>query len=114
MLTRRAVEVGRYYVNEERQRAREVLLVDHQTVHFNTYDLETGNLYGTPSRQCTRDEIIHWADREATVAETGSLHREEFDSLYRVEGRGPDRPRPDMDAWTSSLHEEARRTIFMK
>jgi len=114
MLASRAIEVGKCYVNEERQRAREVLKVDHQNVHFSTYDLETGKLYRAPGRQCTRDEIIHWADREATAAEEESLHREEYEALYHVEGRGPAISSPEIDAWTATLHEQARRTIFMK
>lgn len=114
MLARRAIEVGKFYVNEERQRTREVLKVDHQTVHFSTYDLETGKLYGAPGRKCTRDEIIHWADREATTFEADSLHREEYEALYRRDDRGPNLVSSDTDAWAATLHEQTRRTILMK
>jgi hypothetical protein len=114
MLARRAIEAGKCYVNEERQRTREVLKVDHQTIHFCTYDLETGKLHGSPGRQCTRDEIIRWADREATAVETASLHREEYEALFHVGGRALTKSSPDIDAWTATLNEQARRTISMK
>lgn len=114
MLARRAIEAGKCYVNEERRRAREVLRVDHHMVHFSTYNLETGKLHGAPGRQCTRDEIIRWADREATAVETDSLHREEYEALFYVDGTGQSKAPPDADAWTATLHEQARRTIIMK
>ena len=73
MLRKQNITVGKYYVNNTRRIAREVLRANEHTILFNTYHLNTGNSCGSPS-ECTRHDFIHWADREATVAESASLH----------------------------------------
>ena len=83
MLRRRDVTVGKCYVNNARNIAREVVSVKHETVRFNNYHLETGNSCGSAS-ECPRDEFIRWADREATSAEMANLQREEVDALFRA------------------------------
>jgi len=114
MLARREIEVGKYYVNEDRQRAREVLQVDQQTVHFSTYDLETGKLCGAPYRRCTRTEIIAWADREATVTEADKLQRDELEALFRTHGPDTVKLSPELEATMAGLREEARRTSLSR
>ena len=72
MLRSRDISVGKYYVNNARKIAREVLETDDKTVTFNTYHLDTGNSCSYPS-QCTRRDFMHWADHEATPTELASL-----------------------------------------
>ena len=84
MLASRQIEMGKCYVNNEGQSARQVLNVDCDTVSFCTYDLKTGRLFSAPHEKCTKDEIIHWADREATRGESNSLDRQELDALFRL------------------------------
>ena len=72
MLRSRSIVVGKYYVNNARKIAREVLAADDQIVTFNTHHLDTGNSCPSPS-QCMKRDFIHWADHEATSAELASL-----------------------------------------
>ncbi len=81
MLPRREITVGKCYVNEKRHVAREVLRVDHRTVKYNTWELGTGKLCGSP-HECRTDEFIHWADREALAVETASLQQDEVEALF--------------------------------
>jgi len=72
MLRKQDIRVGKYYVNNARRIAREVLSTNENTIFFDTYHLNTGNSCGSPS-ECTKQDFVHWADREATVAESASL-----------------------------------------
>jgi len=72
MFRKQAITAGKYYVNNARRIAREVLRTNENIILFNTYHLNTGNSCGSPS-ECTKQDFIHWADREATVAESASL-----------------------------------------
>ena len=83
MLLRRNVAVGKCYVNNERKVAREVVSSNAETVRFNTYHLQTGNSCGSTS-ECTREEFIHWADREASPTEVADLQTQEMDALFRA------------------------------
>lgn len=112
MLASRQIEAGKCYVNEDVRNAREVLRVERQTVVFSDYDLETGKLRGAPNKRCTREEIIHWADREATHRESRSLKREEQEALFRTHAAS-DGPSQTVDP-LAGLHEAARRSSFMK
>ena len=71
MVRRQDIMVGKWYVNNKRNVARAVVRADEKTIQFNTHHLNSGNSCGSPS-ECTRLEFIRWADREASVAETGS------------------------------------------
>jgi hypothetical protein len=73
--------LGNCYVNENRGTAREVLKVDHHTVRYNTYELASGRLLGAP-HECSREEFIRWADREATEDEMFRLLYEEMEALF--------------------------------
>jgi hypothetical protein len=86
MLPRREITPGTCYINEKRTTAREVLKVDHRSVRYNTYDMATGRLCGSP-HECSRNEFIHWADREATEEETFHLLYEEMEALFQREPR---------------------------
>lgn len=68
MLRKRDVRVGKFYVNNERRIAREVLHSKGKTILFNTYHMDTGNSCGTPSI-CSVDDFVHWVDSEASPAE---------------------------------------------
>jgi len=82
MLRKHDITVGKYYVNNTRRIAREVLKADENTILFDTYHLNNGNSCGSPS-ECTKQDFIHWADREATVAESASLRYMKVDAqLY--------------------------------
>jgi len=82
MLRKHDITVGKYYVNNTRRIAREVLKANENTILFDTYHLNTGNSCGSPS-ECTKQDFIHWADREATVAESASLRYMKVDAqLY--------------------------------
>jgi hypothetical protein len=80
MLRSRNVTAGKYYVNNARKIAREVLAIDDQTVTFNTYHLDTGNSCSSPS-QCTKRDFVHWADHEATPFEMASLQNRQMEVL---------------------------------
>ena len=88
MLRRQAVTIGKCYVNDARNIAREVVSADDETVRFNNYHMATGNSCGSPS-ECARDEFIHWADREATPAEMASLQYQEMDALFSASQISP-------------------------
>ena len=89
MLRNRDIAVGKYYVNNARKIAREVLGTDDQFVIFNTHHLDTGNSCPSPS-QCMKRDFLHWADHEATPAEIASLqYRLGEAALYE-----PQWPRP--------------------
>jgi hypothetical protein len=106
MLRNRKVTVGRYYVNNARMIAREVVAADEQFVTFNTHHLDTGNSCPSPS-QCTKRDFIHWADHEAAPSEIASLHlRQTEAALYE-----PQWPRPDVmqPATTSARARSVRR-----
>jgi len=72
VLRKRNVIVGKFYVNNERRIAREVLRSSQQTITFNTYHLDTGNSCGSPS-ECTVQDFIRWAIDEASPTELNFL-----------------------------------------
>jgi hypothetical protein len=72
MLRKQDLIVGKFYVNNERRIARELLQVKRQTVTFNTYHLNTGNSCGSPS-ECLIHDFIRWAIGEASPAELAFL-----------------------------------------
>jgi hypothetical protein len=75
MLQTQDVKVGRCYVNNNRMVAREVTAAGRQTIKFYTHHLDTGNSCGSPS-ECTKEDFIRWADREATSAEMANVQFE--------------------------------------
>ena len=83
MLRRQEVTIGKCYVNDARNIAREVVSANDETVRFHNYHMKTGNSCGSPS-ECARDEFIHWSDREATPAEMASLQYQEMEALYSI------------------------------
>lgn len=74
MLRSRKVIAGKYYVNNARNIAREVLEIKDDAVIFITYHLDTGASAGIPS-ECMKPHFTHWADHEATQAEIASLQQ---------------------------------------
>jgi hypothetical protein len=94
MLRNRSVTVGKYYVNNARKIAREVLEANDQFITFKTYHLDTGNSAPSTS-QCTRRDFVHWADHEANPSEIASLKlRQSEAALYEPQWprREPFRP----------------------
>ena len=83
MLRKQAIIVGKYYVNNSRKVAREVLGADDKTVKFITHHLDTGNSCGSAS-ECTRQDFTNWADREATSAEIASVQSQEVEAQFRA------------------------------
>jgi hypothetical protein len=83
MLTRREISAGKFYVNEHKQAAREVVEVtDRKWIKFNAYSLKTGRLTRGPHQTCGRDEMIHWADREATPEECAMLEQDQANEIF--------------------------------
>lgn len=72
MLQSRNILAGKYYVNNARNIAREVLEIDDNAVIFITYHLDTGATAGIPSK-CMKQHFTHWADHEATLSEIARL-----------------------------------------
>jgi hypothetical protein len=94
MLRNRSVTVGKYYVNNARKIAREVLAADDQFITFNTYHLDTGNSAPSAS-QCTRRDFVHWADHEAHPTEIASLKLRQLEAaLYEPQWPRRDTFRP--------------------
>lgn len=83
MLRRRNVTVGKFYVNNGRRIAREVLRTSQQTVTFNTYHLNTGNSCGSPS-ECLLQDFVRWADREAWPSELAFLQNQGMAAQYHA------------------------------
>jgi len=83
MLRKQAITVGKWYVNNTRRIARAVLGADEKTIQFNTHHLDSGNSCGSSS-ECTRQEFVHWADREASPTETASLQNQKLEAEFRA------------------------------
>ena len=77
----RDVSVGKCYVNNKRKVARAVLGTSDKIVEFYTYHLDSGNSCGSSS-ECTRQEFIRWADREASPAEIASLQSQDMEAQF--------------------------------
>ena len=72
MLQGQKVSVGKFYVNNARNIAREVLEIKNNAVIFINYHMDTGASAGNPS-ECLKQHFTHWADREATPNELTNL-----------------------------------------
>lgn len=83
MLRKRDVIVGRYYVNNERKIARQVVQISQQSVTFYTYHLDTGNSCGSPS-ECLIQDFLRWANREASATEVVSLQQKIGALQYQI------------------------------
>ena len=89
MLRSQKVIIGKYYVNNARKIAREVLEIDDKTVKFNTHHLDTGNSCQSAS-ECTIRDFRHWADHEATPSEMATLHVRRMEAvLYEPQVPAP-------------------------
>ena len=86
MFRKRNVIVGKFYVNNERRIAREVLQTSRKTVTFNTYHLDTGNSCGSPS-ECLVQDFVRWASGEASPTELASLQQQGRDAQGYVSDR---------------------------
>lgn len=84
MLTRREVSIGKCYVNEKENIAREVVdVVNRQMVKYNIYNLRTGRLLRQPHQTCLQSQMVRWADREATDEEYAKLQLDEAKEIFR-------------------------------
>jgi hypothetical protein len=72
MLRKQDLIVGKFYVNQGRRIAREVLQTSEKIITFNNYHLDTGNSCGSPS-ECTLQDFMRWANDEASPAELDFL-----------------------------------------
>lgn len=79
MLRKRDVIVGKFYVNNERRIAREVVRTGERTVTFNTYHLDTGNSCGSPS-ECLVEDFMRWANGEASPTELAFLQYQSMET----------------------------------
>ena len=113
MLRKQAIIVGKYYVNNSRKVAREVLGANAKTVRFINYHLDTGNSCGSAS-ECTRQDFMNWADREATSAEVASVQSQEMEAQFRAP-QFPNRGELENDAAINPLDASAvRKTTIMR
>lgn len=83
MLRKQDVIVGKFYVNQGRRIAREVLRAGEKTITFNNYHLDTGNSCGSPS-ECTVQDFMRWANDEASPAELAFLQVRHVDARAYV------------------------------
>ena len=72
MLVNSNVNTGKYYVNQARDIAREVVEAHDNVILFITYHLDTGRSNGTPS-ECMKQHFAHWVDHEATLVEMSKI-----------------------------------------
>ena len=72
MLHSQKVSAGKFYVNQARSIAREVLEVKKNVIIFISHHLDTGASAGNPS-ECMKQHFTLWADREATSNEMTNL-----------------------------------------
>lgn len=72
MLQKQDVVVGKFYVNQGRRIAREILKVSDKVILYNNYHLDSGNSCGSPS-ECTVQDFLRWASDEASTAELAFL-----------------------------------------
>ncbi len=72
MLQKQDVIVGKFYVNQGRVIAREVLQASGKIVTFYNYHLDTGNSCGSSS-ECTIQDFVRWAYDEASPDELAAL-----------------------------------------
>lgn len=79
MLRKQDVIVGKFYVNNGRRIAREILRTSEKTITFNNYHLDTGNSCGSPC-ECTVQDFVHWASDEASSAELAFLQNRGIDA----------------------------------
>ena len=86
MLRKRDLIIGKFYVNNERRIAREVLQTSRQTVTFITYHLDTGNSCGSPS-ECLVQDFVRWAIGEASALELAFLHQQDSDAPFELADR---------------------------
>ncbi len=83
MLRKEDLIVGKFYVNNERRIAREVVRTSRQRVTFNTYHLDTGNSCGSPS-ECLVEDFIRWAYSELSPAELAALQRPDMRERFQA------------------------------
>ena len=78
MLVNNDVSTGKYYVNQSRDIAREIVETHENVVLFITYHLNTGRSSGIPS-ECIKQHFAHWVDHEATLAELSNIQQQKMD-----------------------------------
>ena len=78
MLRNQDVIVGKFYVDQGRRIAREVLQTSKKIITFNNYHLDTGNSCGSPS-ECTVQDFMRWANDEASPAELAFFQDRQID-----------------------------------
>jgi hypothetical protein len=82
------IAVGRSYVNERAQIAREVVEeVDQRKIKYNAFDLKDGKGISSVKQICRKSALALWADREATPEEIAKMHP--FDHLPWFEAAPP-------------------------
>jgi hypothetical protein len=86
MLRKQDLIAGKFYVNQERKIAREVLRTSPQTITFNTYHLDTGNSCGSPS-ECLVEDFVRWASREVSPRELSFLQTQSMAAEYQTSER---------------------------
>ena len=77
MLADGTIITGKYYVNQSRDIAREVVEAHDNVVLFITYHLDTGRSSGTPS-ECVKQHFVHWVDHEATLIEISNIQHQKM------------------------------------
>jgi len=83
VLREQDITPGKFYVNNGRRVAREVLRVKDQVIVFNTHHLHTGNSCGSPS-ECSRQDFTKWADHEASPSEVANVQYQSMNARIRT------------------------------
>ncbi len=69
------ITVGRSYVNERAQIAREVVEeVDQRKIKYNAFDLKNREAIPVVMQICRKSALALWADREANPEEIAKIH----------------------------------------
>jgi hypothetical protein len=69
------IAVGKSYVNEREQIARQVVEeIDQRKVKYNAFGLKDGRLTPAVGQICRKSDLAHWADREANLDEIAKMH----------------------------------------
>lgn len=83
VLNKQDISVGRSYVNEDADIAREVVEeIDDRKIKYNAFDLTGGSLLPELQQVCRKSDLAHWADREANPEEIAKIHPFEQGSWF--------------------------------
>jgi hypothetical protein len=78
MLNATQIKVGGFYVSEKKGLVREVWKEENGDVHWRSYEFGSGEATGD-NLVCSKNTLVQWADREATLEELARMKRTHAD-----------------------------------